>query len=74
MPKVILKFELPEEQEEFNMALHGSDYRCVIWDTLEEIRKIVKYSSEEHSDEFMQGLEKAREFIYEQLQDRNLEM
>lgn len=44
MSKVILEFNLPEEQEEFETAYNGHRYRATVDDIFSEIRRIDKYS------------------------------
>lgn len=74
MSTITMKFNLPEESEEFNLTYHGANYYSVISETLHEIRKIVKYNSDQHSDEYIRALETIRAFIYEELNSRNLEV
>lgn len=39
-----LKFNLPEEQEEFDMAISAPKLACVISEMFNELRKVWKYS------------------------------
>ena len=43
MPKATLTFLLPDEQEEFETACHGSDYRAVLDDFRAKFREMRKY-------------------------------
>lgn len=44
MAKAILEFNLPEEQEEFEMAARASDYSIALWDIAQDIfRRARKY-------------------------------
>lgn len=43
MSKAVLRFKLPEEQEEFGMALHGVDYRSIIVDLDYWLKAQIKY-------------------------------
>jgi hypothetical protein len=51
MAKATITFNLPEEQLEFNDAVHASDWKSVVWDMKQEIRKYWKYSEDEHEIE-----------------------
>lgn len=63
MPKVILEYNLPEEDNELKLAQRGHDYYCVIWDTLQEIRGYLKYG---HNFKTVDdALEKIRDSLYE---------
>jgi hypothetical protein len=41
--KAILEFDLPEEQDEFDLATNGRDYLFALMDIQKEIRAIHKY-------------------------------
>ncbi len=41
--KAILKFELPEEQEEFNDAVNGSAFKTAIWELDQYMRSQLKH-------------------------------
>ena len=43
MPKAILEFQLPEEQEEFELAAFGSKYRYALDNVREAFRRKAKY-------------------------------
>ena len=42
--KAILKFNLPEENEEFQAAVNGLNYKSAIWDYDQWLRSEMKYS------------------------------
>ena len=51
----ILKFKLPEEDEEFKTAQEGGSLRAALWDISEHLRRKYKYaqpSSEEAHKEY----------------------
>lgn len=72
MPIVILKYKLPEEQEEYKLAINGALYSIVVDEILGLIRKRLKY--EEPSDDASKELEDLRTFISELLDGYNLEI
>ena len=45
MSKLILKFDIPEEQSEANFALKGGEYFAVLHDIDQKLRDITKYSN-----------------------------
>jgi hypothetical protein len=59
----ILKFKLPEDQEDFESALKGSEYYCKLLELQNEIRKELKYN-EKLSDESIEILERLRELAW----------
>lgn len=54
--RAVLKFNLPEDQDEFNLTLSAQKYFCVLSDLSQELRKIRKY--EEHSEEVRNVVER----------------
>jgi len=66
--KAKLEFDLPEDNQDFKLAQRGSEYFCVIWNVLQEIRKYLKYGHDFKSVD--EALEKIRELLYEaQIED-----
>ena len=45
MPKVIMEFNLPDEQSEYYMATNGSKFHSVLWDVTQQVREKWKYGS-----------------------------
>lgn len=42
--KAILDFNLPEDQSEFDDAIKGSDWKNLVWNMDQYLRKQVKYN------------------------------
>jgi hypothetical protein len=43
MAQATITYHLPEEQEDFNNAVHASDYKMVLWDLDQKLRAKIKY-------------------------------
>jgi hypothetical protein len=43
MAKATITYNLPDEQDDFNNAVHASDYKAVIWDLDQKLRAKIKY-------------------------------
>lgn len=43
MPKVTLTFSLPEESDDHKCALHGQDWRSIVFDVAMDLRNDLKY-------------------------------
>lgn len=65
MPKAILEFHLPEEENEFQAAIQGQDCRMALWDIAQEIfRPARKHGySDQRIQELIDKNEKAVELI-----------
>ena len=62
--EAILKFNLPEDEEQFNVAVKSMDWALLAWDVDQIIRSLLKY----HSGEYETGV-LALEHILEEIHD-----
>lgn len=46
MPQAILKFDLPEEQYEFDTVIQANDAKRMLWDFSQQLRSWQKYSND----------------------------
>ena len=60
--EAILKFNLPEEQDEFNTAVNGFKYKMIIHELKQYLRSEIKYNNE-LSQEVYDTLETVRDKI-----------
>jgi len=70
--QAILKFNLPEENEEFYYANNGMNYFCVLWDLDQKLREKVKYNCDSYTEDQLKAYEEVRELISELLNDEGL--
>jgi hypothetical protein len=70
--KATLKFNLPEDQAEFDFAVQGSKMYSALWDISQELRAIWKY--EELTDEEFKIVEKIRNKFYEILDENQIKL
>ncbi|MCI0563811.1 MAG: hypothetical protein MN733_35500 [Nitrososphaera sp.] len=52
MPHVTLKYNLPDEEYEYEAALHGRTYRRILEDFANTLRSKVKYGNYRNSKRF----------------------
>ena len=67
--EAILKFNLPEEQVEFNLAVNGNKWSFVAWKVDQELRSKIKYSesiTEEQRDIYQEVRNLINEYMIEQ--------
>jgi len=69
--KAILKFNLPEEEEQFNAANKGMDWALLTWDVEMQCRDWIKYDSHKFVsvEETLQGV---RDMISEAMNENGL--
>jgi hypothetical protein len=63
--KAILKFNLPEEQPEFNFATQGSDWWNVCWQMDQWLRGNIKHAPDSMSNDEYKAYERCREELRE---------
>ena len=73
--KAILKFNLPEESHEFDMATQGASMHSVLWEMDQWLRAQYKYMPDnEHSEDKYETYEKCREQLHEFINDNNISL
>tara|TARA_E500000318_G_C3408100_1_gene152462 strand:+ start:258 stop:485 length:228 start_codon:yes stop_codon:yes gene_type:complete len=70
--KAILKFDLPEDQPEFNFATQGSDWWNVCWQMDQWLRGNTKHASDSMSDDEYKAYERCREELREIINNSGL--
>lgn len=71
MPKVIMEFNLPDEQEEFENFNNASKYQRVLYDLDNYLRNIIKYTPD-IKEENLDLHQKIRDKLYELLNDNGV--
>lgn len=64
-----LKFNLPEEQEEFEIAVNGVDYHSFIFDFNNFLRGELKYKSDDKGEDYIKALEMVKKAYTDMLID-----
>ena len=60
--EAILKFDLPEEADDFDNAVNGYKFKLILWEMDQHLRSIAKYSEDGNKAEIAQEL---RDRLYE---------
>jgi hypothetical protein len=64
--EAILKFNLPEDQSDFDLAVNGAKAQSALWEMDQWLRAQYKYmSDEEYSEDKYETYEKCREQLRE---------
>lgn len=65
MAKAILEFNLPEDNQEFQLATKGIKFWDVLWNFDQYLREKTKYQSDNMSQETYDALQDSREKLRE---------
>ena len=68
--KAILEFNLPEEEEQFNVASKGMDWALIVWDIDQLLRNKLKYGAPTHH---VHLLEELRDTLNNLVEDNGLQ-
>jgi len=63
--EAILKFTLPDEQSDFELATDGYKWQLVAWELNQWLRSQIKYAPEEMSQDVYDAFEQSREKLHE---------
>lgn len=74
MPIVTLKYNLPEENEEYRLATQGSSLQCVLFEFNEWLRQELKYNSEHYDNKEYKLLDTVQEKLWEFLKEHQVEI
>jgi uncharacterized UPF0160 family protein len=67
VPKATLEFNLPEEREEYNLCVNGSNYSSALWKFNEYLRNVLKHNPKDLSDEQLNLVEEIQKEFFESL-------
>jgi hypothetical protein len=72
--EAILKFNLPEDQAEYDMCNKASDMYSVIWEMTLWLRIKTKYAPDDISEDTINALYKCKDKFNELINENNLEI
>ncbi len=62
------------DKDDFLCMAHGDDFLLTLWDMDQWLRGKIKYNYDEFTSEQVEALQKAREQLWELLDERNLSL
>ena len=75
--KAILEFNLPEDQEEFDVATKAMDWSILVWDIDQSLRDLLKYGvphiAPKEEQTVDQVLEHLREELHNMMEEKGLQ-
>ena len=72
--EAILKFNLPDDQEDFNIALDGGKWALSMFELNQWLRSQTKHATDSMSDDTYKAFEDTRDKLYEILQENSLKL
>jgi hypothetical protein len=72
--KAILKFDLPDDQDEYVMATQASAMHSVLWDMDQWLRSQTKYAPDDMSEDTYKAFELCREQLREFINNNGINL
>ena len=72
--EAILKYNLPDDQAEFQMAMDAGKMHSVLWDMDQWLRAQIKYAPDEMSQEKYEAFEECREKLHDLMVENNVDL
>jgi len=72
--KAILEFNLPDDQQEYDLANSGLAFWHVLWELDQELRANTKYAPDDMTDDDYDAYQKIRDKLYELMNDYNVNL
>jgi len=72
--EAILKFNLPDDQLDFDLAVNGSKWMGAMWQLDQWLRGQIKHPPENMSDDTYKAFEETRDMLHEILQEEGLKL
>lgn len=72
MAKAILEFNLPDDQQEFNLAANGFKFWTVLWELDQELRAKTKYAPDDLPQDKYDAYEEVRDKLRELMSENNI--
>ena len=74
MPKALLEFNLPEEEQEHRDALDGTNWKLVAWDLDQMLRNAIKYGCDQCEDNKYSAFEYIRKELHASIESYKLNL
>jgi hypothetical protein len=70
--KAILEFNLPDDQQDFDLAISGMKFWSVLWELDQSLRSKTKYASDDLPQDKYDAYQEIRDELRELMSDNNL--
>ena len=72
--KAILEFNLPEDDQEYNLANNAMNFWNVLWELDQELRANTKYAPDDMTDDDYDAYQKIRDKLHELMSENNVSL
>jgi hypothetical protein len=72
--KAILEFNLPDDQQDYDLANNGLNFWHVLWELDQELRANTKYAPDDMTDDDYDAYQKIRDKLHELMNNYNVNL
>jgi vacuolar-type H+-ATPase catalytic subunit A/Vma1 len=72
--KAILEFNLPDDDQEYNLANNAMNFWNVLWELDQELRANTKYAPDDMSSDTYEAYQSIRDKLHELMTDNNVSL
>ena len=72
--KAILEFNLPDDDQEYNLANNAINFWNVLWELDQELRANTKYAPDDMTDDDYDAYQKIRDKLHELMTENNVSL
>jgi len=72
--KAILEFNLPDDQQDYDLANNGLNFWRVLYELDQELRAKTKYASDDLPQDKYDAYQEIRDMLYELMTDNNVSL
>jgi hypothetical protein len=72
--KAILEFNLPDDQQDFNMAVNAMKFWNVLYELDQDLRSKTKYAPDDLPQDKYDAYQEVRDMLYELMSNNNISL
>ena len=72
--KAILKFNLPDDEQEYNLANNATNFWNVLWELDQDLRSKTKYAADNLPQEKYDAYQEIRDKLHELMTENNVSL
>ena len=72
--KAILEFNLPDDQQDFNMAVNAMKFWSVLYELDQDLRSKTKYAPDSLPQDKYDAYQEVRDMLYELMSNNNISL
>ena len=72
--KAVLEFNLPDDQQDFDLAVNASKFWSVLYELDQDLRSKTKYAPDDLPEDKYDAYQEVRDILYELMRENNISL